>query len=196
MTRKEKRRALKFGVRTRLIPHIQSLGFERPHTKVNRPRWPEFTPETDFGRTRGATTDFLDIQWERYGSAKFVMNFSFGPTAALHHSWEQQLQDFSDLHRLRSGYYGLTWGLLGFGGVWFGAGQTPEAAIDLAMQRVSELDRALQGDAGALAVLVERGFPERGGPGGWWLRHVNTDVPRAFFAFFELIDRLNGRSRP
>jgi hypothetical protein len=193
---REKRRALKFGVRTRLIPHVQSLGFERPHTKANRRHWPEFTPETDFGRIRGSQTEFLDIQWERYGSPKFVMNFGFGPTEALHQSWEAEWKAFN-YQRLQSGYYGVPWGMLGFGGVWFGPGQSAEAAIDLAIQRVSELSEALeQGDAASLACLVERGYTTRTGPGSWWLRHVGTDVPRGVFALDDWIRDLSGRSRP
>lgn len=192
---REKRRALKFGVRTRLIPHIQSLGFQRPHTKANRPHWPEFTPDWPFGRIRGTQTDFLDIQWEKYGSPRFVMNFELLPTEALHRCWEA-VDEAQNIARLKSGHFGVPWGMLGFGGVWFGPGQSAEAAVDLAIRRVSEWDEVLKGgEAAPLARLVERGYLARTGPGAWWMRHTGTDVLSGIWAVYEWIYRFTGPAR-
>lgn len=190
---REKRRALKFAVRTRLIPHIYSLGFERPHTKAVRPRWPEYLLESTYGRMRGPNTDFLDIYWDKYGAPKFKFFLNSGPTESMRHgtAWKDYTND-----QLLSGYYGLPWGLLGYGGVWFGPGQSADAAVNMAIRAVSEWDEIVQrGDAAALAILQKRGFLERSGPGGWWLRHVKTDLPQAAIALNDWIDRLNGSGR-
>ena len=75
-----RQRALKFGVRTRLVPHLHALGFERIGTKANRARWLEEPPGGfAFGRVRGETADLLDVYWDKYGSPKFVIDLWIWP---------------------------------------------------------------------------------------------------------------------
>lgn len=192
--RREKRRALKFGVRTRLIPHLHALGFEKVGAKANRARWPEEpVGGFAFGRVRGTTADLLDVYWDKYGAPKFAIHFASRPKA-------EELAS-GEIPRLESRFYGLPWGLLGFGGVWFGPGQSAESAVDLAIQRISEWDEALRTEDVRLLTALQTSWDlrradslPRTGPASWWLRHVRTDVPRAIGAFYDWMWRITGSS--
>jgi hypothetical protein len=174
--RKERLSRLKFEVRQRLLRHFSSLGFERIKSKEVRARWLARNPwDLSFGRTHDGRLDFVEVYWDERREAKFRILFATCEEGSLERMKETLL--FADLH---SGHHALPGGLLGLGGDWFGDRQSAEDAVDLAIQRVDELDAFLMGPRqSASARIVRFGFNDYAPTiSGRWLSLALIRFPR------------------
>ncbi len=63
--------ALRGALRTVFYPHVEARGFV-----VDKIHQPQFTV---FRRHVGATVQVFDIQWDKYGNPRFVLNFGEAP---------------------------------------------------------------------------------------------------------------------
>jgi hypothetical protein len=128
-----RRSELRAAVKKRLVPHFETLGFESTRKKATKAHWAELNRwGYGYARRRGACIDFLEVYWDKYGRPWFYIDFATCQTAeiagnSLPDSWRSGL--------LRSG---SDW--LGFGGQWYGKSQRPEVAVDLAIERMAELE--------------------------------------------------------
>jgi hypothetical protein len=154
-----------------------ALRFERTKTASAAPLWEGLNPSSyDLGRRRGNRLDFLEIYWEKYGRPEFKIFFA---TCDVQHVASRSPPEWID-GTLASGHYLLPWGLLGFGGSWFGPHQSADAAVDLAIQRLEELDAFLkQPNPRASARIVRFGFNDYAPTfAGKWLRFALGVFPR------------------
>jgi hypothetical protein len=177
VSEKARRRALKFAVKTRLIPHINAMGFESMKACSSRTQWVGLNPsDYDLGRRRGDRFDFLSIYWEKYARPEFLIFFA---TSDLDHLADRSPPGWVS-GTLNSGHYALPWGLLAFGGTWFGPHQPADAAVGLAIQRLEELDAFLkQPNPRASARIVRFGFNDYAPTlAGKWLRFALGVFPR------------------
>jgi len=67
--------ALRNEVRTTFVPFVRSVGFERvPHRS---------SLFVDFRRNAGAVVHVLEVQWDKFGRPRFVINYGTCPLAGL-----------------------------------------------------------------------------------------------------------------
>ncbi|MEO8113604.1 MAG: hypothetical protein ABI655_04420 [Phenylobacterium sp.] len=132
------RKALKAALKARFVPYLITLGFESTRKNATKAAWSELNRwEYDYGRRRDSRVDFLSLHWERYGAPWFEINFGTCEVTeivpgSLPASWRSG--------EIRSGFYPFPWGLVGWGGHWFGQHRDPNLAVDLAICRMAELD--------------------------------------------------------
>jgi hypothetical protein len=66
---------LRTALKQRLHPHAQARGFV-----IDKSNQPNFTA---FRRIAGDTVQVFEIQWDKYGKARFVINFGDAPAAGV-----------------------------------------------------------------------------------------------------------------
>lgn len=163
MNRTAHRAALKANLKAKFIPHLNAVGFESTRRKATKDAWRTFNLGYDYGRRREDQIDLLSVRWARYGEPWFVVDFATYAVAdlippALPKSWRSG--------ELMSGHYALPWRLVGLRGRWFGRGQDPSLAVDLAIHRMAELEAFLRRGIGSRDVyLVQTSYGDlAGGP--------------------------------
>ena len=124
---------LRAAVAKRLVPHLESLGFESTRRKATKARWAELARRGyGYARQRGARVDVLAVYWDKYGRPWFYIDFAsceadeIGPDSRPN-SW-------------RAGMLRPARGRFGSSPQWFGKGQRPDVAVDLAIERMAELE--------------------------------------------------------
>lgn len=134
--RKRARTRLKDGVDAKVKPLLRELGFESARTHAwKASRFKDVVPQWGWIRFREDRVDLLSMRWEKYGEARFVIDYSSWTVEA----WEQGAgrgDKIGQVYARRSAW--STW-------AWFGAGQNAERAVELACRRVRELDDYLKG---------------------------------------------------
>jgi len=128
-----RRLELRAAVAKRLVPHFESLGFESTRKKATKARWAELARRGyGYARQRGARVDALAVYWDKYRRPWFYIDFAsceaseIGPDC-IPESWRRGI-----LRPARSRF--------GSSPQWFGKGQRPDIVVDLAIERMAELE--------------------------------------------------------
>ncbi len=80
--------ALRNEVKSRFYPYAESLGFVRDKAT---------SAGVTFRRNSGEIIHVFDIQWDKYGAPRFVINFAEGPLAGLSVGGERGYVQGADL---------------------------------------------------------------------------------------------------
>src|SRR5215471_738234 len=79
MARMGRTTELRRELKARFHPHAQQLGFSiEEHGALG----------ADFRRVTPERVDVFDLQWEKYGAPRFVVNFGQGPGSGVVHQGE------------------------------------------------------------------------------------------------------------
>lgn len=115
--RDSRSKQLRQAVERLLIPHIRANGFEHDSREVSKQGVYRHLIKP-FLRWRGDNLELLDIQFEKHGWAKFVLNFGVVPPGGVEYygyHYSQQDASIGGLPRQARLYAGRYWRMRWFG---------------------------------------------------------------------------------
>lgn len=143
MIRGDKRRqALSASVRKQIVPVLKQLGFES--TKIAA--WRRLSIK-DYGfgyaRLRDGYPDLVDIHWDKHGRARFAIEFTSEQPGRMPVDHNRVIP-MTKNGRTYPGNSTLLRRLLGIEGYWFGQRETIQRTVELAVERLGEVDLFLR----------------------------------------------------
>jgi hypothetical protein len=114
----DRRKQLLDLIQERLIPVLHDIGFERVSLSRDDQRSPDMRRAFPLGilkRHRKSVLDVIEIQLDKHGAARFVVNFGIVPPEGICLPWAQLAQeevtasDLPEAYRLHSKENSLKW---------------------------------------------------------------------------------------
>jgi hypothetical protein len=142
MSKHQKREELAKGVRENLIPTLEQLGFESTRKDISEhsddPMLGHF-----FRRTRNGYEDEIWIHWDKYGRPRFILEFKTTQEERMS-SGNKKAATKIIYGRIYPSHGPLWRILLGGEPSWFGSSRSTKKTVDVARNRVHELDEYLR----------------------------------------------------